>query len=288
MSNPRQPYKSVVETVHLGDLPVSVRIAGSGTTVLLLHGFPHTKDVWREVEPYLVAGGCQVVAPDLRGTGDSGRTATGFDAQTLAMDQIRLLDALSLGAAHVVGFDLGAAPAFVLAAAHSSRVLSLTVIEAIIGGLSGAEPFLSSGGPWWFRFHQAPGGLAEDLLEGNEDRYVRFFLALGARSGMPEDLAQRFVDAYTGRDSLRAAFSHYRAMPANAQWNRAWSERGRLPMPVTAIGASTVKDSLARQLSRVADNFEGHLLPESGHIIPIDAPQDAARMVLATASRCFG
>jgi pimeloyl-ACP methyl ester carboxylesterase len=78
------------------------------------------------------------------------RTPDGYDAQNLATDQILLLDALSLGAAHVVGFDLGAAPAFALAAAHAERVQSLTIIEAIIGGLAGAETFLAAGGRPYF------------------------------------------------------------------------------------------------------------------------------------------
>jgi pimeloyl-ACP methyl ester carboxylesterase len=243
--DPARDYLATLDTVLHDGLRTSVRRARSGPPILLLHGFPHTKQVWRAVEPFLVAAGYQVVTPDLRGLGDPDRTPDGYDAQNLATDQILLLDALSLGAAHVVGFDLGAAPAFALAAAHAERVQSLTIIEAIIGGLAGAETFLAAGWPWWFGFHQMPGGLPEDIVAGSEDRYVRFFLTIGSQIGVPEDLAQHFVDAYTGRANLRAAFEHYRAMPANAQWNQGWAEDGRLSMPVAAIGASTVKDALA-------------------------------------------
>lgn len=274
-----------VDEVQLDGLRVSLRHVGDGEPILLLHGFPHTKDVWREIVPTLVAAGHQVVAPDLRGTGDTERAKDGFDAENLAMDQVRLLDALSIEAAHVVGFDLGAAPAFTLAAAHPTRVLSLTIVEAVIAGLPGAERFLSSGAPWWFGFHQMPGGLAEDIVVGSEDRYVRSFLQNGSRTGVPEDLARLLVAAYTGRDSLRAAFDHYRAMPANARWNQAWAEHGRLTMPVTAIGASTVQDAIAHQLAPISDDFEGHLLLDSGHIAPIDAPQEVAAIVLGTARR---
>lgn len=280
-----QGYRSTSEMIQLDDLQVSVRRAGTGSPVILLHGFPHTKEIWREVEPLLVAAGHEVLMPDLRGTGDTERTANGYDAASLATDQIRLLDALCLQAAHVVGFDFGAAPAFTLAAAHPDRVLSLTVVEAVISGLAGAEAFLGSGGPWWFGFHQAPDDLAENVLSGAEDRYIRFFLGIGSRRGVPEDLAQHFVRAYTGRDSLRAAFAHYRAMPANARWNRSWAEQGRLTMPVTAVGASTVGDAPARQLTLIADHLDEHLLPHSGHIVPIDAPDDLASIVAATAAR---
>ena len=274
------------ETLWLAGLGTSVRRVGSGDPVLLLHGFPHTKELWRDVEALLVAAGHQVVAPDLRGLGDTEPPADGYAAQDLATDQVRLLDALELATVHVVGFDLGAAPAFALAATHPARVASLTVVEAVVGGLPGAEAFLGSGGPWWFGFHQAPGDLAEDVVAGGEDRYVRFFLDAGSRAGVPADLARRFVQAYTGRARLHAAFEHYRAMPANAAWNRSWAGRGgRLTMPVAAVGAAVLGDTTARQLGPVCDDLTAHLLPDSGHIVPLDAPGDLADIVLATVGR---
>lgn len=214
---------------------MSVRRSGSGEPIVLLDGFPHTKELWRNVEPLLIAGGHQVIAPDLRGLGDSERARTGFEAQNQAKDQVRLLDALAVDAAHVVGFDVGAAVAFALATQHSDRVRSLTIMEAIVGGLPGAEEFFRAGGPWWFGFHQAPGGLAEDIVAGSEDRYIRYFLESRARTHLPDDLAKRFIQAYTGRDSLRAAFEHYRAMPSNAETNSSWAEHGRLNLPVAAV-----------------------------------------------------
>src|SRR3982750_2897809 len=88
------------EMVQLKDVRVSVRRAGSGDPVLLLHGFPHTKELWREVTPFLVSAGFQVIAPDLRGLGDSDQPEAGYAAHLLAEDQVQLLDALSLEAAH--------------------------------------------------------------------------------------------------------------------------------------------------------------------------------------------
>lgn len=273
-----------VETVEVNGIRVSVRRTGRGEPIVLLHGFPHTKELWRNVEPLLTHAGYQVIAPDLRGLGDTERARTAFDAQNMAVDQVRLLDALSLDAAHIVGFDVGAAVAFSLAAEHPNRVLTLTIMEAIIGGLPGAEEFFRAGGPWWFGFHQAPGGLAEDIVAGGEDRYIRFFLESRSRTRVPDDLAQHFIHAYTGRDSLRAAFEHYRAMPSNARSNSSWAEHGRLTMPVAAV-TSTVGDLLARQLAPFADDLEGYLLPDSGHVVPLDAPQEVAEILLATAAR---
>lgn len=279
-----QQHPSTVENVQVNGIQVSVHRAGSGEPILLLHGFPHTKELWRNVEPALLDAGYQVIAPDLRGVGDTDRAQTGYDAQNLAVDQVQLLDALSLDAAHIVGFDIGAAVAFALATQHPDRVRTLTIMDAVIGGLPGVEEFLRAGGPWWFGFHQAPGGLAEDIVAGSEERYIRFFLESRARTPMPDDLARHFVQKYTGRDSLRAAFEHYRAMPTNAERNAAWAEHGRLTMPVAAV-TSTVGELLARRLAPFADDLEKHLLPESGHVVPIDASQEVAEILLATVAR---
>lgn len=260
-------------------------VRGSGDPILLLHGFPHTRALWRDVTPTLVEAGFLVVAPDLRGTGESGRASTGYDALTLARDLLGVLDRLGLPSSHVVGFDVGAAPAFALAAAHPDRVASLTIAEAIIGGLPGAEAMLTSGGPWWFAFHQVAGGFAEDVVQGNAERYIRFFLETGSRRGVPADLAEEFVRAYRSHDDLRSGFEHYRAMPANAEWVAAWADSGRLRMPVTAIGAATVGDLLARQLDSVSDDLESVLLQGSGHIVPIDAPTEFAQAIRDTVDR---
>lgn len=271
--------------VQVPDLRMAIERTGAGAPILLLHGFPHTKEIWREVVPTLAGAGYEAIAVDLRGAGATDRPLHGYDAATLATDQTRLLDALGLPRAHVVGFDVGAAPAFAMAARHPGRVLSLTIVEAVIGGLTGAEDFFASGVPWWFGFHQAPGGFAEDVVAGREERYIEFFLAAGSRAGVPRDLREHLIAAYTGHDRLRAAFEHYRAMPANAAANRRWVEHGALTMPVAAVGASTVGDAPARQLERVAKDFVETQIATSGHIVPIDAPRELAAAIIATAER---
>ena len=96
------------------------------------------------------------------------------------------------------------------------------------------------------------------------------------------------MQAYTGHDRLRAAFEHYRAMPSNAAWNRTWAEGHTLTMPVTAVGASTVHDAPARQLARVTTDLVASQLPDAGHIVPVDAPDELAAIVMATARRASG
>ena len=271
--------------IALPDVVLAVETVGVGVPVLLLHGFPHDRAIWREMAPVFVGAGLQVVAPDLRGLGESGQAGAGYDAGSLASDLIGVLDGLSLDRVHVVGFDLGAAAAFELATGHPDRVLSLTVMEAAIGGLPGAEALLGGGGPWWFGFHRAAGGLAEDVLVGHEERYVTYFLAAGSRTGLPGDLVAHLVERYQRPGALRAAFEHYRAMPTNAARAAEWSGAGRLAMPVLVLGGDTVGDLAGRQLAPYADDLRVRVLAGSGHIMPIDAPEEAAQILVELIQR---
>ncbi|WP_345407597.1 alpha/beta fold hydrolase [Nonomuraea salmonea] len=163
--------------VPVNGVELNVAIAGSGPAVLLLHGFPHTWQVWTDVMADLSAHH-QVIAPDLRGFGASSRAATGYDAATLADDAAALLTALGVSSAAVAGIDAGTPPAFLLAARRPDLVRRLVVMESLLGRLPGAEDFLAGGPPWWFGFHAVP-GLAETVLEGNEAAYVDWFLNAG-------------------------------------------------------------------------------------------------------------
>ena len=61
--------------IRVGDVALNVQVAGEGGPVLLLHGFPDSLTVWREVTPQLVAAGYRVIAFDQRGFGESDAPA---------------------------------------------------------------------------------------------------------------------------------------------------------------------------------------------------------------------
>ncbi|WP_245997414.1 alpha/beta fold hydrolase [Nocardia pseudobrasiliensis] len=255
--------------VTANGIDMNVAVAGAGSAILLLHGFPHTWQVWRGVLDRL-ASTHRVIAPDLRGLGATTRPESGYDAGNLAADAIAVLDALGETRADVVGFDLGAAPAFLTARQHPDRVRRLVLMEAILGRLPGAEDFLRDGPPWWFGFHAVP-GLAESVLIGHEDSYIDWFLTAGTRGrGVPAQLRAAFVAAYTGRDALRAAFAHYRALPESARQIENATTATRLRMPTLAVGAHPVGDALARQLRSRTDDLTEVVIPDCGHIVPID------------------
>ncbi|MDH6696805.1 alpha/beta hydrolase [Streptomyces sp. MAA16] len=259
--------------VRVNGVELNVALAGSGPAVLLLHGFPHTWELWTDVMAELSARH-RVIAPDLRGFGASGPATSGYDAGTLAGDAAALLTALGVSSAAVVGIDAGTPPAFLLALRHPRLVRRLVVMESLLGRLPGAEDFLAGGPPWWFGFHSAAPGLAETVLEGHEAEYVDWFLRMGTLGdGVRPAVRDAFVRAYTGRQALSRAFSTYRALPESAAQIERAVATARLTVPTMALGAQPVGAALERQLRPFTDDLTGHVIENCGHIIPLHRPR---------------
>lgn len=104
--------------------------ARSDPALLLLHGVGSASDTWTDLVPLLPAG-YRVVAPDYRGHGLSDVPVGPYDVDDFVGDVVRLLDELTIPAAHIVGFSLGALIAQATALAHPERVLSLVLLNSI-------------------------------------------------------------------------------------------------------------------------------------------------------------
>ena len=280
----------------LGEAAIHYVLAGaepqSAPPVVLLHGWPETWFAWRHVMP-LLAGHHPVVAPDLRGLGDSSRPAGGYDKRTVAGDILRLLtDHLGLERWHIAGHDWGGPTGFALAARQPDAALSLAVIDATIPGDGGGD-FSQAGRRWHHAFHRTP-GLPEALVGGRERTYFGwFYRAYAARPGAIDAAAQaEYLRTYSDPAALRAGFAYYRSLPQDMADNAALLAAGfRLPMPVLAIGGGRT-DSFGRageveaSMRRAARDVRGLVAEDSGHFVPEEAPAFTARAILDHIGRC--
>lgn len=273
------PISAKVVRIPVNGVQLNTAILGSGPALLLLHGFPHTWRLWSEVmEP--LSHQWQVIAPDLRGMGDSSRAADGYDAANLATDFELLLAALGHGTAAIVATDAAVAPAFLLAMRRPELVRQLVLFEGLLGRLPGAESFVAGGPPWWFGFHAVP-DLAERVLLGHEAEYVDWFLKNGTMGrGIDPAIRDAFVAAYTGTESLRCAFEHYRAMPTTTRQLEAAVAGHKLRVPTLAIGAHPVGAALHHQLGPVTQDLRTRMIEGCGHIAALDRPQELLRELL--------
>ncbi|MCE0448119.1 alpha/beta fold hydrolase [Streptomyces tricolor] len=257
--------------VTVNGVGLNVATAGQGPAVLLLHGFPHTWRLWSEVIGPL-ARRHRVIAPDLRGFGASDRPADGYDAGTLATDAEALLDALDAGPAAVVGIDLGTPPAFLLAMRRPGRVRRLVLMESLLGDLPGADAFLA-GGP--------RGGSASTPSPAWRrpcSRGTRRRTSAGSWTGAPSagGYGRTSVPSWSAPtpEARRCAPRSDRTGPCRSppgRSGRPWPAPAS-PSPALTIGAHPVGGALERQLRPYADRLTGRVIPDCGHIIPLDRP----------------
>src|ERR687895_1174958 len=152
--------------VSVNGIQMHYVIGGQGDPVVLLHGWPETWYAWRHVMPAL-AENYTVIAPDLRGLGDSSKPLTGYDGKTLAEDIHQLVTQLGFKTIFLVGHDIGAFVVYPYAAAYPTEVEKLAVMELTIPGFApaGRMPL------WWVIFHQTPDA-PEALVQGQEMEYL--------------------------------------------------------------------------------------------------------------------
>jgi pimeloyl-ACP methyl ester carboxylesterase len=121
------------ETWNVDELRFSVDTVGSdtGPAVLMLHGFPQTRYMWRHQLRALAAAGFHAIAPDQRGYSRGARPAEveAYTTDCLTRDALNLMDACGAQRFHLVGHDWGGQVAWLIAASHPERVASLTVLS---------------------------------------------------------------------------------------------------------------------------------------------------------------
>lgn len=193
--------------IDTGEVALSVHRAGRGQPLVLLHGFPQNHRCWARVAPAL-AEHFHVIVPDLRGYGDSeappdDAAHTVYSKRRMANDIVGLLDALGIGAAHLLGHDRGARVSYRLALDHPERLARLGIIE-ILPTVEYWDAFDAALGMaiyhWTFLAQPAP--LPETLI-----------------GAAPRDFMDLTLASWTGTKSLAAfapeALESYRAQAAD-------------------------------------------------------------------------
>ncbi len=268
----------------LGEVRLHYVTAGTGFPIVLLHGWPQTWYEWRHVIPGLAAK-YRVIAPDLRGLGDSSRPLDGYDKRTVGNDVWRLVrDHLGIEAFFLVGHDWGGPTAYAIAAAHQDAVRKLAVLDVTIPG--DGSPSISQGGRRWHHaFHQTA-DLPEALIVGREDIYFGWFYRNYGRHPnviADADIAE-YLRTYSQPGALRAGFAYYRNIPRDIADNEAVNRALKLKMPVLALGGDCSwgrRMEVLELLRRLATDVRGGVIEECGHWMPEEQPDKLLRRLTA-------
>jgi pimeloyl-ACP methyl ester carboxylesterase len=259
-------------------------MAGAGYPLVLLHGWPQSCYEWRKIIPSL-AERFTVIAPDLRGLGNSDRPLTGYDKRTLASDVFALVQSLGFRKIGLTGHDWGGAVSYYLAYDYPELVERLMILDSVPGlGRSGDKINRETAKRLWHVFfHAGIPDLAEKLISANLEAYLRYFFTSTTYNYSPvvftnDDIAE-YVRVYSAPGAVRAGLQYYRtALQEDLENLRSCSRR--LTLPIAAWGGEAFLGNIAPSWQAVADNVEGGVVKECGHFIAEEKPEFTIRQAL--------
>lgn len=193
---------STVE-IESGSFPVLDH--GEGPVVLLLHGFPDSRHLWRYQVPALADAGFRVIAPDLRGLGDAPKpeAVEAYALPNAIEDVMSILGVLGIQKVHLVGHDFGAAVAWLIAATRPDSVESLVALSVGAPGNSRTQTIEQRERSWYFYFVQFE-DVAEAWLQHDD---WQLFRELTRGDGDQE----RYIEDLSRPGALTAGLNWYRA-----------------------------------------------------------------------------
>ena len=248
---------------------------GGGVPVVLLHGFPETSHAWRKVMPAL-AERFTVIAPDLRGCGDSDRPGAGYDKRTVAEDIHQLIRHLGFPSINLVSHDVGMMVGYAYACAFPTEVKRLVLMEAALPGLGLEKLYDAANYPRMYHLplFEAPNGLAEALITGRERMFVAHFMRQQAYdpTGPDDDTLDVYARHLAAPGALRGGIEYFRAHWLDAQHNRE-NAKTKLPMPVLTMGGTaSFGADLEGEIRPLAEDVRSVMVDRCGHYLAEERP----------------
>jgi len=273
------PVGFKIHEIATNGTTLHVRVGGAGPAVVLLHGFGDTGDMWAPLAARLMKDHT-VVVPDLRGMGLSAHPETGYDKKNQAVDIAGVLDYLKIERCDLVTHDIGNMVGYSFAAQYPARVTRWAVIDAPLPGIGNWESIKCAPQVWHFNFR---GPDEERLVAGRERIYLdRFWNELSADpKGIDEQTRRHYAALYARPHAIHDAFGQFAAFTQDASDDRELLAKGKLTMPVLAVGAEkSFGTGMADELRFAAENVKGAVVPHSGHWVMEENPTDTMALVM--------
>jgi pimeloyl-ACP methyl ester carboxylesterase len=264
------------QTASLSGARIHYLRAGTGKkTLVLIHGFGDTSHMWIPVFDEF-GSDYTIIAPDMRGLGDSSRPASGYDKKTIAADVHELVKSLGFEKIDLVGHDIGLMVAYSYAAQYPNEVEKLALLEAPIPGIGDIwEKIFTTPALWHFHFVNSP--IALELVKGRERLFLEHFWQ--TLSPHPETFSEAdrrlYARSYAQEGAMRAAFEMFKTFNTqDAADNRKFAV-AKLKMPVLTIeGDKSMGGALELQAKMVADNVRSITLKDTGHWLMEQRPEE--------------
>jgi pimeloyl-ACP methyl ester carboxylesterase len=252
--------------------------AGDGPPVVLLHGFPETSYAWRFQIPEL-ARKYRVIAPDLRGYGETDKPATGYDKRTMANDLRELMQVLDIPKIALVGHDRGARVATRFAKDFPYLLDRLVVMDNVPTRIVSREfSARLAKSYWFFIFNQVP-DLPEALISGREDLWLRHLFSDWCYNPLAIDgeAFDTYVKAYRRPGALRGAMSDYRAIGEDVAQDLVDADQ-KIACPTLALWGEDFHAvgrmfDMKQVWEEMASNLSVAPIPRAGHLPQEEQPE---------------
>jgi len=271
-----QSNKYESHTANLSAVKIHYLKAGTGKkTLVLIHGFGDTSHMWIPLFDEF-GSDYTIIAPDMRGLGESSRPVAGYDKKTIAADIHELMKSLGVEKINLVGHDIGLMVAYAYAAQYPNDIEKLALLEAPIPGIGDIwERIYTTPALWHFHFVNSP--IALELVKGRERLFLEhFWQTLSPHpETFPEADRRFYAKSYAQAGAMRAAFEMFKTFNSqDATDNRGFAER-KLTMPILTIeGDKAMGGALETQSKIVANNVTSIILTDTGHWLMEQRPAE--------------
>ena len=291
----------MLKRVEAGVLSVAYEDSGpaEGKPVVLLHGFPYDVHAYDQVAPLLIAAGCRVITPYLRGYGPtrfrSADTLRSGQQAVLAHDALALMDALTLKRPVLAGYDWGGRAACIVAALWPERVQGL-----VSGNGYNIQDIANSGRPaapenelrYWYQYY-FHGERGRAGLEQNRRELCKLLWRLWSPEWDFDDATyERSAASFDNPDFVPVVIHSYRHRyalvpgdPAVEETERRLATQPRISVPTVSLDGDAdgvmPAGAFERQQRFFSGRYETRVIAGVGHNLPQEAPKEFAAAVLS-------
>lgn len=260
-ANPPANFKHA--SAEVNGVKIHYVIGGKGDPLVLVHGFGQNWYMWNRLLPEL-SKHFTVIAPDLRGVGESDKPEGGYDKKNMAKDIHELVQKLGYNSINLAGHDIGLMVAYAYAAQYGNEVKKVALMDALLPGI---EPVWSqvSASAWWFGFFAWPA--SGDIVSGKEKEFLtNFWPVVGhAKDPFTAEETAEFIRAYSVKDGAKSTFKWFGAFPQDGKDNLILAKT-KLKMPLLAMGGEYFAAAFLKEHSKlVAENVTESKIAGSGH-----------------------
>ncbi|MDQ2080399.1 alpha/beta hydrolase [Xanthobacteraceae bacterium Astr-EGSB] len=254
--------------------------AGKGEPIILLHGYAQNSHMWLPLMAQLAKTNT-VIAPDLRGFGQSAKPDGGYDKKTMAQDIHALTSALGYKRVRIVGHDIGLMVAYAYAAQYPAETDRIVLMDAFLPGVGDWTHVWLLRDLWHFHFY---GETPLKLVNGRERIYFEHFwndFAADPKKSVSERDRRFYAKSYHQPGAMRAGFQVFRNFEQDAEDFSGFAA-SKLKMPMLVLsGEKAGGQFLIDQGKLVAANVEGVIVKGSGHWLIDEAPGEVIPKLVA-------